>query len=514
MGVRVSHALPPEAPGRENSRLRFKCFSVTAPRLPKTEDDEEVEEWQPETNPVLHHRLLMGHTSSRCMIRDDTTVSIESSLGHDEDSEPSLEDVSLMAIPTMPWTIRSSLARRLPSANPATLVTEDQLDQDIISRSSSMCKPYLLDSARLDCDGKRQKPATIYNYTMHTLLGRSNRIKALRLSPCERRMVYCSMAAPKDKRKMDYEQSQGPCYAVDDELVLILYDLVMGHDLLHFEGHSEGITSACFSPDGKYVCSASKDTTIIRWDISTGKRMQVLSHDSPVMCCDYSPDGEYIVAGCQERVCTLWDARLGKLALTFTLHTAMVVAVAFSPDSTTVCSASADRSLMVWEVRTGKRRFVLEGHAGVVLSCGFSRNGHRIVSNDEKTIHVWSARDGKSLKTWDLDSRVPSRTSGVPLPGSRPEMKYMLSAFTASSHIVTSVNNKVVQLLDPTTGQETLSLFLKAAVCCISCGSGNTIALGDANGNLYIVHLKLETDPSILPHSPRGRITGCVAEED
>lgn len=33
---------------------------------------------------MLHHRLLMGHTSSRCMIRDDTTVSIESSLGHDE----------------------------------------------------------------------------------------------------------------------------------------------------------------------------------------------------------------------------------------------------------------------------------------------------------------------------------------------------------------------------------------------------------------------------------------------
>lgn len=38
----------------------------------------------------------------------------------------------------------------------------------------------------------RRQVAKIYNYHIQTLLGRSGRIKCLKLSPDEKKMVYCS----------------------------------------------------------------------------------------------------------------------------------------------------------------------------------------------------------------------------------------------------------------------------------------------------------------------------------
>ena len=142
-------------------------------------------------------------------------------------------------------------------------------------------------------------------------------------------------------------------------------------------------------------------------------------------------------------------------------HTGLIVAVAFSPDCFSVCSASADRLLMIWDTRTGKRKYTLSGHAGVVLSCAYSADNLRIVSNDEKTVCVWNARDGKLLHMWGMDGRVPSRTTALPMDGTRPDMKYILSAFVPGPHIVTSINNKVVQVLNPNTGEEILSFFTK-----------------------------------------------------
>ena len=41
----------------------------------------------------------------------------------------------------------------------------------------------------------------------------------------------------------------------------------------------------------------------------------------------------------------------------------------------------------------------------------------------------------------------------------------------------------------------------QASAYCISSGSYNTLALGDANGNIYIVRLIMDTDILTLPKS-------------
>ena len=82
--------------------------------------------------------------------------------------------------------------------------------------------------------------------------GNAPALQVLVLSPCEKKMVCCS----------------------NNETFLILYDLITGNELLYFDGHSDQIMSACFSPEGKYLISASRDETVIQWDTSTAKQVQ------------------------------------------------------------------------------------------------------------------------------------------------------------------------------------------------------------------------------------------------
>ncbi|PVH68302.1 hypothetical protein DL98DRAFT_631910 [Cadophora sp. DSE1049] len=59
------------------------------------------------------------------------------------------------------------------------------------------------------------------------------------------------------------------------------------------EGHSDYVTSAAFSPDGKQVISGSDDKTVRLWDAVTGAALQTLElHSSNVRSVAFSPHGK------------------------------------------------------------------------------------------------------------------------------------------------------------------------------------------------------------------------------
>ena len=50
-------------------------------------------------------------------------------------------------------------------------------------------------------------------------------------------------------------------------------------------GHSDGVRSVAYSPDGKHIVSGSDDRTVKVWDAQTGKEVSVLVCHRPFICC-------------------------------------------------------------------------------------------------------------------------------------------------------------------------------------------------------------------------------------
>ena len=73
---------------------------------------------------------------------------------------------------------------------------------------------------------------------------------------------------------------------------LFVHDAATGRMLHHIVGHNGQITSAAFSPDGKWLATAGADQTVRIWDLETGKeKRNFRGHAQTVNCVAFHPNG-------------------------------------------------------------------------------------------------------------------------------------------------------------------------------------------------------------------------------
>jgi WD40 repeat protein/outer membrane protein OmpA-like peptidoglycan-associated protein len=108
-------------------------------------------------------------------------------------------------------------------------------------------------------------------------------------------------------------------------------------------GHSAGVQNIRFSPDGKWIASASLDRTIIIWDVKTGiLRHRLRSHSASVYEVTFNKKGNLLASASEDGTVCLWDSRYGKLLGTYqnkplSLSNGLILRsvsfVVFSPDN-------------------------------------------------------------------------------------------------------------------------------------------------------------------------------------
>ncbi|RKU17680.1 hypothetical protein C6501_03530 [Candidatus Poribacteria bacterium] len=165
-------------------------------------------------------------------------------------------------------------------------------------------------------------------------------------------------------------------------------------------GHTEGVLSVAFSPDGQMLASGSSDDTIRLWNVETGTELRELTgHTSYVNSVAFSPDGQMLASGSWDETIRLWNVETGTELRKLTGHTNDVNSVAFSPDGQMLASGSWDETIRLWSVETGAELRKLTGHTEGVWSVAFSPDGQMLASgSDDDTIRLWGVETGRELR--------------------------------------------------------------------------------------------------------------------
>ncbi len=156
-------------------------------------------------------------------------------------------------------------------------------------------------------------------------------------------------------------------------------------------GHSSRITSIAWSPDGKFLASASYDKTVQVWDASNGKNiLSYKKHSQHVNALAWSHDSKYLATASDDGTVQIWEARTGKMLVTFRGHSEEVSAVAWSPDDFYIASGGSDKAVRVWKAKTEKSIYVYTGHTDKLHSIAWSPDGKHIASaGKDRKVHVW-----------------------------------------------------------------------------------------------------------------------------
>lgn len=183
-----------------------------------------------------------------------------------------------------------------------------------------------------------------------------------------------------------------------------IWETSTGWAIHQLERHSGSVHSVPFSPDGELIASASDDTTFRFWNThngtSTSPPLQIYHkvllssehHASLVLAIAFSPDGASIALASKDQTVVVWNVASSSPMFVLSGHSSPVTSVAFSPDGKHITSA-ADRAIRVWSVTTRTLAFApLMGHSGIVKGVTFSSEGKHITSgSSDGTVRVRNA---------------------------------------------------------------------------------------------------------------------------
>lgn len=169
------------------------------------------------------------------------------------------------------------------------------------------------------------------------------------------------------------------------------------------------ITALAYSPDGLALVSNGPRRVDLRSILDGSIQSHVPCDLQKITSLAFAPRGDILAATGGEAGLSgevlLFDWRTRKLRQRLTNGQDLATCAAFNGDGARLGAAGTDHRARVWHRAEPDgpftEAFTLTGHAGPVLAIAFSPTGRTLVTaSADRSIKVWSAQDGRLLRTF------------------------------------------------------------------------------------------------------------------
>jgi WD40 repeat protein len=235
-----------------------------------------------------------------------------------------------------------------------------------------------------------------------------------------------------------------------------IWDAVGGKVLAKLEGgHTVAINTCVFSPDpaGRFVLTASDDGTAKMWEVVTQKQKEsadgkiaeisvgrvvrtFAGHTARVGFAAFSPDGRWVLTASDDKTAAIWEALpsdpmqavqdQAEPICVLSGHAWGVLSIAMSADGSQLITGSADKTARIWKLQrdmTGRWQaspsLLLEGHTAAVTCVAFSplvdANGNsKWDPGEENAVRAVTSSRDNTVKLWDTRLTETERATNNP----------------------------------------------------------------------------------------------------
>jgi WD40 repeat protein len=212
----------------------------------------------------------------------------------------------------------------------------------------------------------------------------------------------------------------------------------------HLEGHTGIVTTAAFSPDGKYIVSGSEDTTLRLWDGTSGAPVggALEGHTECVNSVSFTSNGASLISASDDGTVRFWDLSTRSLDGTpLRAHTAKGMRTWLSPNGLRILSTSFDGNLRLWDKVTREliaERVLSKPSEETIIPMTFSADGTRIATGSGLGIQILDGMTGAPI--------------GNALVGPSTVPVKVLAYSPDGCYIVSSTGSSTLRLWDAITG--------------------------------------------------------------
>lgn len=296
-----------------------------------------------------------------------------------------------------------------------------------------------------------------------------------------------------------------------------LWDIQNGAELLRFWGHSDQIQDVAISPDGKTALTGSYDTTVRRWDLATGAQIgQFNEHVAFTSVLMFSPDGQHALSSDareadntspDDNLLWLWDLETGEIVKEFIGHLEEVQSAAFHPGGSLLVTGSKDDTIIIWDLDTTEPLRTIEEYGDWVEVLAFNSDGSRLLSggdNADARVILWDTSSG-DVNEWTPLDLAPESThgSGVTAVQFSADGERFLSASKDTFILIwDTASGEVIQTLEGHTAAVRDAFFAPDGTQVVSYGEDRTIRVWDIAAGVPVYQITVDAMVETMDITP------------